>query len=396
MSRIVKTRFDLLLPKNSTYQLPSAALQDALQIEFQCLREATQTESIKQEPRYFMLYNDPLCKYRTKPMDVRPSAHAGQLKLFISELWFLRKYASKSSGTIVYAGAADGRHIAFLAELFKKMKFILYDPRPFHKNVWGPNIVLKNQLFSMKEALLYENKNILFVSDIRSGDPKDPFCDFDQCVNDDMQKQKEWVKLMKPCCSMLKFRLSYKSGKTFYFLGQLRYGIFATQSSTELRLIVRNPSFEIEYDNTEMEEKCYYFNNFTRAVRYHHFFNFSNNDLLRQKWLAKGIDFCWDCCAFLRVCYDFLMERNQCQNENDLFEFVCNCIDKCNAFHNLKLSPHGDNFDQWIYARNAYHGQDIWSKGNTATPNIADFLHRVYSNNAEIAPPLGNYCGSMF
>ena len=33
--------------------------------------------------------------------------------------------------TVLYVGAADGKHIGIYSKLFPKMRFILYDPRPF-------------------------------------------------------------------------------------------------------------------------------------------------------------------------------------------------------------------------------------------------------------------------
>jgi hypothetical protein len=58
--------------------------------------------------------------------------HWGQRKLLMCEIEFLCKHA-KSGDTVVYAGAAPGRHILTLAELlFPELDFQLYDPAPFN------------------------------------------------------------------------------------------------------------------------------------------------------------------------------------------------------------------------------------------------------------------------
>ncbi len=385
------TKYSSLLTMESNQFRVFESLKKCLENEYKCLQEAT--SKCSKEPLYFMLDNDPRCPYRMKPLDIRPSCHAGQLKLFLSELWFLWKY-SKFANTVIYAGAADGKHIKLLAELYPNIHFYLYDPRPFHQCLKDVvNITLKNQMFTIEDAKFYSGiEKLLFISDIRSADPKDKNNDFDKSVQNDMANQKKWVEMIKPYCSMLKFCLSYKPGKTEYFAGQLRYGIFATQSGTEMRLIVRDPTIMKLYDNTDIEEKCYYFNNFTRIVRYPQIYSsFINN---YSKWNEIGIDFCWDCVAFLKICIDCINTKE----EDKLFAFVLRIIDATSAKKKLLISPHSDTFDQWILSRSNYNGFDMYSKSETdpKDPALVDFIHKVYNENALIAPPMGNYCGAIY
>lgn len=60
----------------------------------------------------------------------RRSIHVGQLKLFLSEVQFLRQYAPPSSNPVViYAGSAPGHTRQVLADLFPHIKaFVLIDP----------------------------------------------------------------------------------------------------------------------------------------------------------------------------------------------------------------------------------------------------------------------------
>ncbi len=386
--RCIETKFKSILPFNQI-GIPSDILARALKFEHKCLEEAT--TKYKEEQLPFMLDTDPRCPYRMKPLDVRSSSHAGQLKLFLAEFWFLNKYGNGLINTLVYAGAADGRHLKFLAELFPNIHFYLYDPRPFHPSLLSvKNITIKNQIFDINDAAFYDGvKNFLFISDIRSGDPKDKTKDFDLSVRADMQNQMNWVQRMKPCYSMLKFCLSYHPGKTEYLAGQLRYGIFATQSGTEMRLVLKDTTATKIYDNTEMEERSYYFNNFTRIVRYQWY-----TDIKKYPWHEIGIDFCWDCCAFLRLVIDFLQERSKI----DIFSFVLRIINECGASKKLLTSPHGDLYDQWLTSKKTYNGFKLYSKGTSdpKDPALIDLIYKVYDEvGFEIAPPLGEYCGPL-
>jgi hypothetical protein len=58
--------------------------------------------------------------------------HWGQRKLLLSEIEFLTDWAPLDRDSIVvYAGAAPGTHIAFLAEMFPRLSFVLVDPSEF-------------------------------------------------------------------------------------------------------------------------------------------------------------------------------------------------------------------------------------------------------------------------
>lgn len=57
-------------------------------------------------------------------------AHWGQRKLLLAEVEFLTQHAQPGI-TCVYAGAAPGTHIEFLAQLFPEVQFVLVDPAPF-------------------------------------------------------------------------------------------------------------------------------------------------------------------------------------------------------------------------------------------------------------------------
>ena len=67
---------------------------------------------------------------QTGTSDIMPIAHVGQIKLFLSELEFLTRYlpSHEAEAVVVYAGSAPSHKLAYLGELFPRVKFVLVDP----------------------------------------------------------------------------------------------------------------------------------------------------------------------------------------------------------------------------------------------------------------------------
>lgn len=287
--------------------------------------------------------------YRDRMFLMKPQVHAGQLKLFLSELRFLTKYASDPNvnSLLIYAGAAPGIHLPYLASLFPNVTFFLYDPREFCNSVFdvenitvisrtGSHGVPFNQrianMFAYSvHALIWKqaSTNLLFISDIRSGDVDDQLCDFEKCCRDDMDMQLKWLQTLKPNASMVKFRLPYAPGITKYPVsadGDLWLGVFAPRGSTELRLVSEWTESGCEmrqYDNTAIEEQAYYFNNFTRVAQYG---PPSWNHGINAKRIALGVDNCWDCCAMREICYQHLSRKHEFNDRAARSEFITDII----------------------------------------------------------------------
>lgn len=213
--------------------------------------------------------------YRKRTIEFKPPLHWGQRKLLLNEIEFLTQFGNLSK-IVLYIGAADGKHIGLLANMFKKHKFILYDSNEFDNCLTSiSNIEIKKQLFTDNDINLYKDQNVLMISDIRNmpngyikslpdemGD--DLNIDLEEMVKLDMEMQKKWVLEIKPIMSMLKFRLPYKPGKTEYFDGDILFQAWAPPTSTETRLIVgKDIKYKI-YDNVEYESIMYRFNRCTR------------------------------------------------------------------------------------------------------------------------------------
>jgi len=106
---------------------------------------------------------------------------------------------------------------------------------------------------------------LVFVCDIRLGRDN-----FESGVMQDMELQKDWVRILEPCMSLLKFRMSYnmKHGdKLMYLRGTLWYGIWAKEMSGESRLFVKKTDIphKKKYDFKDYEETMFYHNKYTRA-----------------------------------------------------------------------------------------------------------------------------------
>ena len=92
---------------------------------------------------------------------------------------------------------------------------------------------------------------------------------FEKLIHKDMQDQKAWVEIMQPEMAVLKFRAPYAIDRTkshvFEYLdGTLYFEPYDGYNSTEMRLVVTDPSKVKSYDFLEIESTCAWFNNNAR------------------------------------------------------------------------------------------------------------------------------------
>ena len=220
----------------------------------------------------------PRIPYRRRREELKSSLHWGQRKLLLSEIEFLTLHGDKAN-TIVYVGAADGKHDIYLSKLFPKHKFILYDASKFYPGLveyskQNPDkIEIHNEYFLDKDVAEYKDKNILFISDIRTvPDAEHGTEDYDEGmetnVAENMTMQMNWVLGINPAACMLKFRLSYLPGQTKYLDGDLHFQVYPGHTSSETRLIACRPYSKKTYDNTDYEQVCYWHNICPRECTY--------------------------------------------------------------------------------------------------------------------------------
>lgn len=248
--------------------------------------------------------DDPSLKYRQTDHRFRSVIHWGQRKLLMSEIEFLTLYAFGEEGVVVYAGAAPGRHIPFLADMFPKLIFYLVDPANF-SDISHSRITIVQEYFTDEMCVELRQKfgKIFFISDIRTGDPKvNEYDELESNIERDMKMQKEWVLLLQPVASMLKFRLPWKPGKTIYLEGDVMYPVWGPETTTETRLIVTSPK-DKEYDNTKYEQQLFYFNMVSRTRIYKVPKFYIDN--------IPGLDRCYDCASEIRILEAYFSSKCQ-------------------------------------------------------------------------------------
>eukprot|EP00759_Apiculatamorpha_spiralis_P057451 PhF_6_TR8659/c0_g1_i2/m.13537/K18776/MTR2, MT48; cap2 methyltransferase len=246
--------------------------------------------------------------------------HWGQRKLLLSEIEFLLYSMPRGSPPrvhVVYAGAAPGSHMTVLSNMFMNTTYELYDPCPFDpalqedsrfelhtgedgyfsdrvahnivaKRVHDINLPALSFMYSVMEcetanfsqpiallahaALDCNAPPLLFVSDIRSGKEKND--DFDSHVEQDMDAQVRWHRILRPQSSMLKFRLPYaftfdQHTKTLvpnpqrmvpYLDGDIYLPIWGRHSTTECRLVSKGYASMKPYDIQKYDSQLIWVN----------------------------------------------------------------------------------------------------------------------------------------
>lgn len=244
--------------------------------------------------------------------------HHGQAKLFISEVYLLARFLQDRPGFCLYVGASPGSdrktsHLSELSQNFPRVKWLLVDPafsKKFTiKKLPGSKYRIYHGYFDDDAAnaiagffrgkefdhavtrLLselglsdIEKKNFIYLNDMR-GDMLS-----ERQVLQDMIDQMNWLRIMKPFVSMVKFRPPYynvensktslhalkeefkdvihkKDGRFMlkYTFGSVMLPIYGRLNTTECRLIVQEPDRTHYYDIMEHEQVMCAFNNEMRG-----------------------------------------------------------------------------------------------------------------------------------
>ncbi len=242
----------------------------------------------------------PRLPYYPRQWDKKKSIrHWGQRKLLLSEILFLTQWGHLST-TVIYAGAAPGKHIEYLSKLFPEHNFILVDPNPFAISP-SDKIQIYNQYFTDELALeltQHRKEKVLFVSDIRTADYRQMTpAENENLIVKDNESQIQWVKIMRPIKSMLKFRCTYPDiiqEPCRMFKGTIFFQVWPPPSSTETRLVV-DDSLEMKtYDCLAYEESLFYHNTVTRFQHYTHEVH------------APGLDHRYDSMGEIAILSDYL------------------------------------------------------------------------------------------
>lgn len=268
--------------------------------------------------------------------------HIGQLKLFINELIFLSTYY-KENAIVIYVGAGPGGHIPLLAQMFLKLKFILYDPRDFDI-ISDKQIKVKQKLFTdeiaQKIKIKYKDKDILFISDIRSMDEfNDQFKKFtsnkydnwELNVDDNMKSQMKWCQIINPIAASLKFRVLYNKPTYKYLTGTIHLQVF-NKLSIETRLFTQDYFTTTIYNQDNYEKYNLFYNNEYRNItkKYNHF----KNEL--KKMNLKPIFDSTICCLIIQQYYELFKIKYNKQDCVNMFVKIINEIN--NIYHHNSYS----------------------------------------------------------
>ena len=252
--------------------------------------------------------NFPQKEYVKGGSEKRKTLHWGQRKLLLTEIDFLTENTSPNerNTVVIYVGAAPGDHLPYLTKLFPTLKYVFIDPqfsnkitkissRDFDRNV---KIEILSKEFNNDEAIKFQKEHeewkILFISDIRNLKYNTGEGNEEKIIKEDMEIQKEWINIIDPYVSMIKFRLPYPGegvNENFEYLdGTLHLQPFAPISSTEVRLIVKRGAKVKNYNIVKHEQQMYYFNDEIRPS-YHEYSDFSTDRL----------DHCYDCTREMEI-----------------------------------------------------------------------------------------------
>jgi hypothetical protein len=324
--------------------LAQCAKHATLEIRAQFVRDVLAKKDVVQKVPIYVQDIEGTLPYNAQSHIAKGSMHFGQRKLFLSELqFFTRIFATRhDEATIVYAGSAPGIHLAYLGDLYPNLHWILVDPNPFilRRDVrTHPKWRVINGLFT--DALAHElatqlqGRTVIFISDIRTNvhGGESPY-DLDILWNKAMQYN--WMMVMKPRYSLLKFRhpfyqemdlknyethyqrepyksafeLARRNGLDFkanydkkqlvYLAGEVYLQVWPGQASSEARLFV-----DYERDkhalqlHEDTETKFFYYNNIQRGYLIH------NDPRAFATIKSEGFCLCVDCAKEYQIWRDY-------------------------------------------------------------------------------------------
>jgi cap2 methyltransferase/cap3/cap4 methyltransferase len=244
----------------------------------------------------------------------RYAGHRGQTKLCAGELEAITRALRRCPGLkyVLYAGAAPGEHLVFLAEAFPQLEIHGVDPAEFRvhrrfkafpdtrKRIFTTRGLFTDELAREWKARAHET---IFFSDIRSGDHSQE--EFEHEVWQNMQMQLGWWRIMNPAAAMFKFRLPYTDGKVSsacpYLDGEILLQPFGPNTSTEGRLFVWADASERLYDSIAYEDFYFWLNNIVRE--------WASFDCGFDLGLVDGLCRCFDCSRLVQIFREYARDN---------------------------------------------------------------------------------------
>jgi hypothetical protein len=218
--------------------------------------------------------------------------------------------------------------------MFPKVKFILYDgakfdsvlkkyPNVFELHTEFVDVPLIKKLKKMR-FLQEDCDRMIFLSDIRRGN--DDHDVFEKNVEKDMRLQEQWVKILKPALTLLKFRLPYGIDKYTYMKGDIYLQIWPPKHSAETRLLVRQKDIgkSKKYNCTKYDNALFFHNKYDRVYCY------GEKDIipeLRDFIIKKNLYCpCYDCVGELKILHEYASVMNK--DINSIIHLIHNYMNK--------------------------------------------------------------------
>jgi hypothetical protein len=296
--------------------------------------------------------------YYERPREDKTTIHLGQRKLLMAEFQLLLPLFSKDSDNtnketvVVYVGAGPGQHINILIKCFPTLKWKLIDPafaiRPDKKLVEYQRQgiceilpVFFNDELAQKIKDECKDKNIVYISDIRKKDEQDDFPS-NECIQEDMEDQCRWYKILKPIRSQFKFRLPWidkineytKQHSSQYLKGDVNFPIWGKPSTTESRLVVEGPDQPmVSYNHLQYQEQMFYFNSEHRVSCFEHGIT---EKLYRELKMKKQVHYCHchDCKTEIEILH-LLITLSQTNKDVQVENVGCVYDTRYSIFHNI-------------------------------------------------------------
>lgn len=192
------------------------------------------------------------------------TTHDGQLKLLLSEIFFLTRLLEqdvmKDNPIVLYIGSSPGHHIPKLIKLFPEFEYHLYDSRKSCVKQ-SDRVKVFEKIFD--ESLIEEynemNRRIILISDIRSVSVKEDPKGILIHKRDNQLQKKIFNSLCNGGDALLKFRLPFDSKERLYLTGEVILQPYAGPYSTEVRLIPSEEDEEL-WCARKYEEIMFYHN----------------------------------------------------------------------------------------------------------------------------------------
>lgn len=280
-------------------------------------------------------------KYTRDHGETAKNVHYGQLKLLLSEMYLLSFYREElpESYVLIYAGSSPGYHIPILVEKLPEISLCYcIDPNPTPLTTNGKFIVRQEYFTNdLAEELLQRHANdyLVFISDIRNEDEsavqkrvlkkatpekkrmyrdKKVFSrivarEMDLSIWENMKQQQDWMYIMRPEISLLKFRLPWSSlegvvenNEVSYNDGVLTFQPFMTQRGTEAKLVVKKDEIgNMKLYNITHYEEVFSFHNRNRPLKHYRVLPSQHDVELDPPDLTDD----WDSTAmyFTQLCY---------------------------------------------------------------------------------------------